>query len=381
MLTRAYAEDNKYLAKRYLYRGMNVETLEFSDWEAALPNSGFEVFHLPEALEVLDKHAAGELHLFGGFKGDQPIALLPVFVQERAIGKAILSPPPSLSVPRLGPIMMPTSPKRRKQEKVNLEFTREVLEHLDADVTVSDKLGAAGVGPSVTDRMARAGVDPSLSLFRMSCNAEYLDPRPYVWENFSIHPRFTYVLDIGSSSPDDLLTSASKSLRREIRDGKDLDVEVSVEGIDAARTVYEDTRSRYDEQDEGFPLRWNYVRDLLEALEDRFRVYVARDPDGEYISGITVLYSNDQAYFWQGGTRGIYDGTSVNGLLHWNIVEDIANDPPVESVKKYDLMGANTENLCRYKAKFGADLVPYYVVESGGAGMDVAKKAYSYLHH
>lgn len=360
---------------------MNVETLELSEWEAALPTDGFEVFHRPEALDVLADHADGSLYLFGGFKGDQPIALLPVFVQERAVGSAVLSPPPSLGVPRLGPITMPTSPKRRKREKINLEFTREVLDHLDADATVSDRLEAAGLDNSVTDRLSRAGLDPSLTIVRLECGPAYADPRPYGWEGYAITPRFTYVLEVGSSSPDELLKNASKSLRREIRDGKDLDVEVSVEGIEAARTVYEDTKARYDEQGEGFPLRWEYVQDLLSALEDRYRVYVARDPDGEYVTGITVLYSNDVAYFWQGGTRGIYEGTSVNSLLHWAIVEDIAEDPPVESVHAYDLMGANTENLCRYKAKFGADLVPYYVVESRGAGMDIAKKAYSFLYH
>jgi hypothetical protein len=42
-------------------------------------------------------------------------------------------------------------------------------------------------------------------------------------------------------------------------------------------------------------------------------------------------------------------------------------------------MGANTERLCQYKSKFGADLVPYYVVESGGRTMDLAKKTYQAL--
>lgn len=360
---------------------MNVETLSLSEWDDALPSRGIEVFHLPDALAVLDEHATGELHLFGGFKGDQPIALLPVFVQERAVGRAILSPPPSMGVPRLGPIVMSTSPKRRKQEKINLEFTREVLDRLDADRSIADELHDVGFGSTVTERVTQFGLDPSLALFRMECGAEYTDPRPYHWEHFSLRPRFTYVLDVGNSSPDDLLTSASKSLRREIRDARDLDVEVTIEGIDAARTVFEETKARYAEQDEGFPLDWDYVRDLLEALDERFRVYVIRDSKGNYLSGITVLYSNDQAYFWQGGTRAIYEGTSVNSLLHWHIVEDIDANPPVSSVDTYDLMGANTENLCRYKAKFGADLVPYWVIESNGAAMDVAKRAYSWLYH
>jgi hypothetical protein len=51
---------------------MRVRQLELSEWESALPAGGFEVFHLPDALEVLERFSDGDLKLFGGFKGEQP---------------------------------------------------------------------------------------------------------------------------------------------------------------------------------------------------------------------------------------------------------------------------------------------------------------------
>lgn len=330
---------------------MRIERLELSEWERALPNDGFEVFHTPEALSVLDRHVSGELHLYGGFNGQQAIALLPLFVQERSVGKAVLSPPPSMGIPRMGPVLMPNSPKRRKQEKLNREFTEAVLEEVD--------------------------IDASLTLFRMLCNSAYADPRPYVWRDLRVETNFTYELDVGGApSTDELLKSFSKSLRREIRDARDLDVEVSVEGTRGAKEIYLNTKNRFVEQGEAFTMPWEYVEDLSTELGERSRAYVVRDPDGNFLSGINVLYSNDAAYFWQGGARATYENVSVNSLLHWRIIEDIAAGEPIESVTKYDLMGANTERLCRYKAKFGAELVPYYVVESGGTRMELAKRAY-----
>jgi len=329
---------------------MRVERLEISEWSDALPSSGVELFQTPEALSVLDEHATGELRLYGGFKGQQPIGLFPLLVQDRSIGSAVLSPPPGFGVPRMGPLVMPTSPKQRKREKVNNSFVEAVLDDV--------------------------GVEDSLTLFRTICGTGYDDPRPFSWADLDVGTRFTYVLDLADESPDDVLTSFSKSLRREIRDGEDIDVEISREGLDGARAVYEDTKIRYQEQDKTFPLSWEYVRDLVDALEDRCRVYVARTPDGEFLSGITVLYSDEAGYFWQGGTRATHENVSVNSLLHWRVIRDVIDDPPMDSVTKYDLMGANTERLCRYKSKFGADLVPYYVVESQGTGMDVAKRAY-----
>jgi hypothetical protein len=356
---------------------MRIEQLDLSDWDSALPSGGFELFHLPQALEVLERHSDAELKLFGGFKGERPIALLPVFVQRRSVGVAVTSPPPGLGVPRLGPILMPASPKRRKREKVNEAFTEAVLEELGANLGLDRRLAAAGVESPMAERaLDRLDMGSRLTLFRMRCNAAYGDPRPYAWDDLRVEPNFTYVLDLEDRTTDDVRQSFSRSLRREIRDAEDLDVTVESEGLDGARAVFRATEQRFAEQDEPFGVTWAYVRDLFEALGDRARTYVARDADGEYLSGVTALYSNDCAYFWQGGAKAIHEGTAVNGLIHWRLVEDVIDDPPVESVTRYDLMGANTERLCRYKAKFGAELVPYYVVESSSAAMAVAKRAY-----
>jgi len=334
---------------------MRVEPIDIDEWDAVLPESGFEVFHAPAALEVLGDHVDGDLRLFAGYKGQQPVGLMPVVVSERLFSTLVFSPPPSMNVPRLGPVLMPNSPKRRKQEKVNRRFTESVLEAIEGETP--------------------------LELFRMVCNTTYADPRPFRWQDFELGTQFTYQLDLEGEDADTVRANFSKSLRRDIRDAEDLPVSVDRAGLEAARHIYEQTRARYREQDRNFPLSWDYVSDLVSALlaEERARVYVVRDETGAFLTGITVLYSNDAGYFWQGGTRTVHKDVGVNSLVHWRIIEDIITDPPRESITRYDLMGANTERLCRYKSKFGAGLVPYYVVESGGPTMDLAKRTYRAL--
>ena len=332
---------------------MDIEPISTADWESALPDRGFEPFHRASALTVLDDHTAGELDLWCGFNGDRPVALLPTLTREPRVGRAVLSPPPGLGVPRLGPLVMPASPKQRKREKLNREFVAAVCDRLT--------------------------IDGRRTLFRATCSPTYTDPRPFDWEGLSVEPTFTYRLDTADRDLEAVRSAFSKSLRREIRDAEDLPVSVSREGVDGARAVFEATRERYADQERGFPMEWGYVRDLFTALEEFARVYVLRDDDSRFLTGITVLYSNDRAYFWQGGARTVHEGVSVNSLVHWHIVRDLVEDPPAESVTAYDLMGANTERLCRYKSKFGADLEPYYVVESDGKSMDVAKRAHSLL--
>ncbi|AFK21359.1 GNAT family N-acetyltransferase (plasmid) [Haloferax mediterranei ATCC 33500] len=330
-----------------------IETLGLEEWEQALPSSGVEVFHTSAVLAAIDEHFDGEMHLFGVFKGQEPVALFPTFVRKNPLGRAVVSPPPSMAIPYIGPIMMPNSPKQSTYESVNRKFADLVLEEL--------------------------GVRDKRTFVRVLCSPSYLDPRPFEWTGFAVKPSFTYRLDLSGQSPDEVQSQFSSSLRREIRQAKELDISISNEGIDGARTVYDDVASRYDEQDEPFGMPWAFVEALVRNLGDRCRVYVARDPDGRYLSGIIVPFSNETAYFWLGGARGEYDGVSINSLLHWRIIEDIVEDDGLESVMEYDLVGANTERLCNYKSKFGGELVPYYVVESTGVGMSLAKRTYQFL--
>ncbi len=332
---------------------MDIETITLDEWSDALPKSGFEVFHTPAALSVLDRHTDSELHLFGGYKGEQPVGLFPAFVQDRPVGRTIFSPPPGMFVPSLGPVVMPTSPKCRKRERVNRRFTEGVLDALS--------------------------VDGSLTVFRTICPPTYADPRPYAWYGLQLSPEFTYRIDLEGNSRDEILEAFSSTTRYEIRQGDELDVEIADEGVDGARLVYDDVATRYNEQGEPFTMSWSFVRDLVTELDDRARVYVARDADGTYLTGIIALYSNDAAYNWQGGVGATHGGVSVTNLLHWRIITDAIAGEPFDSLQCYDLVGANTERLSNYKSQFGGDLVDYYVAESSGASMDLAKRAYGVI--
>lgn len=326
---------------------MDIVELGFTEWRRLLPTDGYNVFHTPDALRVLAEHAPGELHLFGGFKGDQPVALLPLFIRDKSVVRIGFSPPPGFGIRRIGPILMPASPKQSKQERVNRQFTAELCDVIQKRVPTY--------------------------LF-ISAGTQYTDPRPFQWEGYDVTPLFTYQLDLGETTPAEVLGSFSKSLRREIRNGEDADITISRQGSEGARKIYETTRQRYAEQGLTLRLSWEFVRDLMDALESRMRVYVAESAAGEFLGGIIVLYSTDTAYFWKGGTRSSYDDISVNSLLHWRIITDIIADQ--STISTYDFHTANNERITQYKNKFGGSVRTYYRIESSGVPMTIAKKAY-----
>lgn len=328
---------------------MRIATLSFEEWREALPATGFEWAHTPEALRAINDHVTGKLRLYGGFKGQQPVGLLPVIVRDELSVTAVISPPPGFGVSRMGPILMPSSTKQRKREKVSREFTAEVLEYVDAH-------------------------NP-LTLVGLSSSTEYTDPRPYIWADFDVETRFTSQLVLDDTTPKAVLQSFSREARRGIRDAENAGITVSRRDGKGARDIYSAQKTRRNEQGAEYPVSWEYTRDLIAALGDRARVYVAETSAGEFAGGITVVFSNDEGYFFQGGTRIPNQDVSANSLLHWCIIEDILTDPELASIHRYDLGDVSIESLARYKSKYGGELVPYYLIKSGRL-MDLAQKTY-----
>ena len=331
---------------------MDVKEMSFAAWDDALPTAGIEPFHTTEALEVMDSHWAGELRLFGGFKGNEPIGLLPVFVRDHPLGRLISSPPIGFGIGRLGPVLMPTSPKQRKREAVNKRFVRSVIETLDA-----------------TDQF---------TLFRMVGRTTYSDPRPFKWDGFDTTPEFTYQLDVDSRSAEAVLGSFSRDLRNDVRRREEVGVTIRRgEDGDVGR-IYEAMMDRYRDQGRTQPVSREFIEDLLAAVGDRARVYVAESDDGAFLSGMIILYAGDTAYNWKGGTKPaeIETSVSVNNLLHWRVIEDLIEDPDLDAVSTYDFYTANNERISRYKSSFNGSLASYYTVESNGVPMAVAKTAY-----
>ena len=332
---------------------MNIETLSLSEWADLLPESEAGPFHRPETLALMDEYGKSDLRLIGGFRGQEVVGLLPVFVRDVFPLRIVVSPPPDFGVSWLGPILMPTSPKERKRQQLNATFTEEALEALD--------------------------VGGFRTVFGLVTRPRYTDPRPYLWSGLNTTPRFNMVTDTADRDEETLLNSFTADLRREIRDGTDLDISLGREGPDAAARVCDEVRNRFAEQGQRYATPRSFARELVDRLDDAARVYVARTPDGEFLSGVTILYGGGDALFWQGGTKANHQGVSVNSLLHWQVLTDILDDPELDDVTRYHLGNALNRRIARYKSKFDAKPTVNFEVKSRSAV--VARKAHSARNH
>ncbi|SNZ16959.1 Acetyltransferase involved in cellulose biosynthesis, CelD/BcsL family [Natronoarchaeum philippinense] len=305
-------------------------------------------FHRYEALEVLADHSDANLHPLVGYKGQEPVGLFPVFGMYKGPVAAAFSPPPDLKVSYLGPALVNFEQlKRRRAERRHSRFVEQCLDVLETEL------------------------NPKFTLVRAS--PWYDDPRPFTWSDFDVQLAHTYVVDL-SPGRDDLLSQFSSDARRNVTNDPDADVVIREDGAGVIRRIIEQVRERHREQDESFLLSAEMVTELFERLPDGVVRPYACTVDGRFAGGVVVLDDGDTVYRWQGGAKPD-TRVAINDRLDWRIITDAIDRGRTE----YDLVGANNQRLCGYKAKFAPDLQTYYSIRDGTRSMNFVSGLYKQL--
>jgi len=305
------------------------------------------IFHTETFLSVLTEHSGATLHRLVGYKGEEVRGLWPLFEFSRGPVQLVFSPPPRLGVPHLGPILCNSQKlKQRKRDRSNRRFVESALDWIDAEL-----------GP----QFVHVETPPS-----------YRDTRPFQWNEFDVSPRYTYQLDL-TGGVDGVMEGFKGQLRRTIRDCE-ADYEIREGGVDAIRYIIENVRDRFDEQDKSYAIDAEYACDLYRTMpEGQIRAYVGM-VDRQRAGGIITIDFGSRCYFWQGGWKPDHSAP-INDLIHWHIIQSAID----RQCKTYDLTGANTRRISKYKSKFGPELVTYYELEEGTHAMNLASNIYRKL--
>ncbi len=178
---------------------------------------------------------------------------------------------------------------------------------------------------------------------------------------YDANPEYTYAVDL-TRSKDDLLMTFSSDARSNVRNTDDDAYTVEVGDTEEIRLIYDQVRRRYESQGISFGVPLEFVTDLAERAENgHVRPYTLR-VDGEFVGGILALEYGPRTGRWMGGVRTDADvDVPTNDLLDWAIMEDGIDS----GLERYDLVGADTRRINRYKSKFNPGLETYYSLEYG----------------
>ena len=106
----------------------------------------------------------------------------------------------------------------------------------------------------------------------ISTGPNFLDIRPFIWNGYTVTPRFTYVIDL-SLELEEIWKGFKKNLRKQLSMCESLGLQ-QVQSREPD-LLFEFLAGRYDEQGLTVPLHsLDYLADIIDIFPDSFRIYI-----------------------------------------------------------------------------------------------------------
>jgi hypothetical protein len=289
------------------------------------------VFHQFDWLKLMEKYTQTRLILLACLDGDEIVALIPFFYEEKSSGlfRKLTSPPYPTGVPYLGPIF-PHSDRCgiSKWEKRLNGFQKTLNEFIFSEVKPHS--------------------------FYISTSIKFRDIRQFLWSGYDVLPRYTYVGDISLLSS--VWNRFNSSTRRSIRKAEKADLIIEEGNEKDYRFLINSLVRRYKEQGKKFDLPEDYLFDIYNKFyPSHLKVFVCKHK-GNIVGGHVILIFKDTASFWLGGVRPRDEKVNVNAFIIWKVIQWCNQ----RDIKYFDLIGANTPSVSNFKAQFGFDLKLYF---------------------
>lgn len=294
-------------------------------WDNFIDESDYGLlFHKWDFLKIMEKHTKCKLLSYGIYKGDMLICVFPLFFKKTALLNSVFSPPPKTGVPNLGFVMSAGFDKLKQDKKEN-------------NINI--------MGDEISEELKTL----SLNYISISTVSNFLDVRPFKWNEYNIMPQHQYVIDL-SDSLETIWAGVTGGCRKKVKNLENKEV-ILKESNDVTK-FYELYKMRYDEQNLILPLSKDYIVDVINKFENNVHIYYLCDSNKDKILGalLTVKYK-DRFTHWLGNVRAT-EVTGVNEYINWELIKMAKTN----GYKKFVISGAGTRRLCQFKSKFNPSL-------------------------
>jgi hypothetical protein len=301
-------------------------------WDDLVESSSFgTLFHTTGWLRIVEKKAGGEFHPLMFYKGEELIAIYPVFIQKMGPIKVALSPPSRSYILYLGPVIAGyESMKQDKRESTFIKVQQELDNYL---------FNTNGC------KFARIRSSPGL-----------YDSRPLRWAGYDVDPLYTYRIDL-TRGINHVWEQFDRKLRVDINKAVREGVTVRTGDKEDIIFIHDLLSRRYVEQ--GFRPT-DYKPFLLELYEkfssENIKIFIAQHK-GQNIGGTINLCYKNTMYLWVGIPKTDLAGISVNDLIQWEGIKYAE----AHGMHSYEEMDAGDDPRLRYfKSKYNPELVIWY---------------------
>ena len=297
------------------------------------------IFHTWKFLKVMEQHSwtnllgrriKAKLYPIIGLKGTTPVGVYPLYLYNSKIIRYVLSPPSRVEDAYLGPLIVDYyNLKQSKKESISINFQKEV------DRFIFKELKASYVS--------------------ISTSPELIDSRPFRWVRYKVEPRYTYRVDL-KKGVDEIWLSFNTHTRKKIKRMYDKELIVEDGSRDSLELIHKSLENRRVSQGTMQRSSKEFIEEIYDSFhESNLKIFVVKY-DKEFVGGFILVKYGKGIFCWVGTAKAELGGIYPNDLLQWETIK-WAHENGFEF---YDLVGANSFELSRFKSKFSPDLVPYF---------------------
>jgi hypothetical protein len=315
-------------------------------WDRFIDESPMSsLFHKWDFLKVTERHTGFSLLPYGIRRGNELVAVIPLFLKAMPGLRVVLSPPPmQAAMPYLGMVMSEvyTSAKQGKKESILSDVLGDLRGELDA------------LRPNFIDIRFVPGFD---------------DVRPFIWDGYEHGIRYTYTVDL-TRPVDEIWGGLSRNLRAILRKYETNGYYLE-KGSDIS-VFYQSVAERFSHSSMSIPMiTKDYFETLFAAYPEHLGVYYLHDADGAIIGAVATHEYKHRFLYWVGNMK--MNRSFGNEHLHWLLLKKAKE----EGYTEFENVGANNANLNQFKTKFNPDLVIFMQVNRQDTLGRAAQWAYS----
>jgi hypothetical protein len=306
-----------------------------AQWDTLLARASYKtIFHTWKWLKIVEKHTGTKLYPLIGFKGTDPIGILPIFYQKKGFFKLVFSPPSRTALVYLGPLIIDyESMKQGKRESTLFEFLKAV-----------DKF----IFSELKGNYIRINSAPGL-----------IDSRPFKWNGYKVRTSYTLAFDL-TRSLDSIWEGFSKTLREEINRSIKKEISIELGSIEDLDFIYDLLTKRLEErgirlnsEESTFHPTKPYLHDIASSFfPQNLKVFIVKYK-GEKVGGLVVLFYGNKSTSLIGAPKIDIKGAYPNSVLQWEIIK-WAKENGFRSFESLD--SGYSQKLSTYKTQFNPTL-------------------------
>jgi hypothetical protein len=306
-----------------------------SVWDDIVVNSNEgTLFHTWKWLKIMEKHNSkkffsgrynGKLSPLIVWKGKEIVGLMPIFFYDTPHTKMTCSPPFSVEVGYLGPIL---------KKKFDITAYKQQLDFHEFYKTIDDFLKN-----TLKSNYIKIKTSPGIT-----------DLRPFVWSNYEITPDYTYLIDL-SAGEKKIWENFSHSARKRISNAKKNGITVSIGEKEDVELIYNllSRRQRIHATKE-------YISEIVENFPpENTKIFIAKKDDIPLTGRIVICYKN-KVSAWMGTPKCSINGISPNYLLYWESILWACNN----NYNHFEIIGAADPTTYPFKVQFSGEITPFY---------------------